>query len=222
MIKLKSLLQEHTDSRPDPSLDAHILQNNVVTISDWLYHGTPYDGLQSMLVEGIHGTEHGEVAEYDTLSTSFNNEVLDYFSEGEGTTGLQFQVKNAKVVVLDNILAFLVTQLPGSGIGLEIDNEEEFENFCQKFNVPISNWKKTPCLPYNYLSSLGVDAFMFEYVLKNYQRGHLPFRDESEVCFIGKQGMALLNKSVTGIWVDGEEFEPSQKQEALQMIQRKI
>lgn len=224
MIKLKSLLKEYDEKKglPDQSLADHITQHNIVTISDWLYHGSPYDGLQSMIIGGVSGTEHGEVAELDTLSTSVNSEVLDYFSEGDGTTGLQFNVQNAKVVVLDDILTFLVTQLPGSGMSAEVDNEEEFEIFCQKFNIPVSNWKHTPYLPYGYLSSLGVDAFMYDYVWRNYQRGHMPFRDESEVCFIGKRGMDMLNKSITGIWVDGEEFEISQKHDALKMIQKKI
>lgn len=220
MIKLKSLLkEEHAKGQPDPLLGAFILQNKVITLSDWLYHGSPYEGLKSMLVDGISGTEHGEVAEYDTISTSVNSEVLNYFSEGEGTTGLQFEVKNAKVVVLDNILTYLVTQLPGSGFSAEIDNEDEFKEFCRKFKIPTDNWKHTPYLPYGYLSSLGVDAFMFDYVWNNYQRGHMPFRDESEVCFIGNKGMSVLNKSMTGIWVDGTEYDVSRKAEALQDLE---
>ena len=126
MIKLKSLIKEtNPTNHPDSSLDSYLLQTRVVIISDWLYHGSPYEGLIEILKHGIGGTEHGEVAEHDTLSTSVNSEVLDYFSEGEGTTGLQFKVENAKVIVLDNILTYLTTQLPGSGMSVEIDNEEE-------------------------------------------------------------------------------------------------
>jgi hypothetical protein len=223
MIKLRSLIREDNHkSMPDSSLANYILQNKVVTISDWLYHGSPYEGLQSMLVKGIWGVEHREVAEYDTISTSINSEVLDYFSEKEGTTGLQFKIDNAKVVVLDEILIYLVTQLPGSGFDAQIEDEVKFEDFCEKFHIPSDNRKGTPYLPYNYLSSLGVDAFTFDYVWNNYKRGRMPFRDESEFCFIGKQGMELLNRTISDIWVDGIEFDLSHKKEALLAIQRKI
>jgi len=222
MIKLKHLLESHGKNLPDPSLAQYIRQNKVVSISDWVYHGTPYDGLKEILINGVYGTEHGEVAEHDAFSTSLNSEMLRMFSEGAGDTGLQFQVKNAQVVVLDDILTYLVTQLPGSGMSAEVDDEEVFAEFCRKFKIPTDNWKNTPYLPYNYLSSLGVDAFMYDYVYSRWSRGmSADVRDESEIAFIGK-GLGKLNKSVTGIWVDGHEYEPEEKAEALRDIEGKL
>jgi hypothetical protein len=175
-----------------------------------------------MLTNGICGTGHGEVAEYDAFSTSLNSEMLAMFSDGDGETGLQFKVKNAKIVVLDDILTYLVTQLPGSGMTVEIDDEERFEKFVRAFKIPTDNWKKTPYLPYNYLSSLGVDAFMYDYVYKRWSKGHsTPMRDESEICFIGK-GFDLLNKSVTGIYVNGNKYELPEKEEALRDIEARL
>jgi len=223
MIKLKQLLESHGTRLPDPSLGQYILENKVVSMTDWLYHGSPLEGLKSIIINGVWGTEHGEVAEYDTLSTSLNSEVLVLFSEGEGETGIQFEVKNANIVVLDDILTYLVTQLPGSGFDAEVDDEEEFERFCERFNVPTDNWKGTPYLPYNYLSSLGVDGFMFDYVYQRWSGGmSAGIRDESEIAFIGKKGLNKLNESISGIYVYGQEYTPEQKTEALEDIEGRL
>lgn len=223
MIKIRPLINESQDQRPDKSLDKYLLENAVSELSEWLYHGSPFIGLTDMLVHGIHGTEHGEVAEYDTLSTSLNPEVLHLFSEGDRETGLQFTVKNARVIVLDDIMTFLVTQLPGSGMDAEVD-EQKLEEFCQRFNVPVGSYRHGPYLPYGYLSSLGVDAFAYDYTWKYWQRfggnrGASMTNDEHEICFIGK-GIPLLQKSITAIYVDGEEFD--KKLPALKAIRKKI
>ena len=220
MIKLKPLTEggKYGDW-PSPLLKEHLLQNAVVSVSDYLYHGSPFDGLVEMIVRGIRGTEHGEVAEHDSFSTSLNSEMLHYFSEGNGDTGLQFKADNIKVVVLDDMMTYLVTQLGGSGYDAQIDDEEKFEKFRQKFDIPIGTHRHVPCLPYNYLSSLGVDAFMFDYVWRMYGSGHMNSNDESEICFIGK-GINKLNNMISGIWVDGEEFE--KKLPALRAIKRKM
>jgi len=207
---------------PSPALKDWLLSNRVGSISEWLYHGTPYDGLKSMLTEGIWGTEHGEVAEYDAFSTSLNSEVIAMFSEGDGETGIQFKVKDAKVVVLDEILTYLVTQLPGSGMSAEIEDEEAFAKFCETFKIPTGNWKHTPYLPYGYLSSLGVDAFVYDYTWKRLQSGHtMRIRDEHEICFIGN-GIQKLNGWIETIYVDGDEFGPEEKEMALRAIAEKI
>jgi hypothetical protein len=220
MIKLKPLTEGGKYGEwPSPLLKDYLLENAVVSMSDYLYHGSPFDGLVEMLVRGISGTEHGEVAEYDSFSTSLNSDILHFFSEGDGDTGLQFKVENIKVIVLDDIMSFLVTQLPGSGMDLKVDDEAKFEAFCQKFDIPVGSHRHVPCLPYGYLSSLGVDAFMFDYTWKRYGSGHIPHNDESEVCFIGKN-ILKLNKMISGIWVDGEEF--GGKLPALRAIKKKM
>lgn len=220
MIKLKTLIAEGIYSQqPDPSLGEFLMQNKVESLSTWLYHGSPYEGLQEMLLHGIYGTEHGEVAEHDAFSTSINSEVLAFFSEGEGETGLQFNVKDARVVVLDDIMTYLVTQLPGSGMEAEVDDEEEFQRFIKMFKVPVGGWKNSAFLPYNYLSSLGVDAFVYDYVWKRMNRGYTGGdRDESEICFIGN-GITKLNNFITGIYVNGEEFDIKDKSQALQALE---
>lgn len=221
IINLKQLLESSEKQLPSPKLESFINKHYVIDFSDWVYHGTPLTGLKEMLTNGIYGTGHGEVAEYDAFSTSLNSEMLA-MSDGDGETGLQFKVKNAKIVVLDDILTYLVTQLPGSGMTVEIDDEERFEKFVRAFKIPTDNWKKTPYLPYNYLSSLGVDAFMYDYVYKRWSKGHsTPMRDESEICFIGK-GFDLLNKSVTGIYVNGNKYELPEKEEALRDIEARL
>ena len=219
MIKLKPLM-EGQEQWPDPSLKQYLLENGVISLSDYLYHGTPFDGLVSMLVRGIWGTEHGEVAEYESFSTSLNSNILHFFSEGDGDTGVQFKVENAKVIVLDDMMSFLVTQLPGSGMDLKVDDEEKFKEFCKRFNIPIGNYKHRPYLPYDYLKSLGVDAFTFDYVWRNQQRGgNHNHNDESEICFIG-EGITKLNKIISTIYVNGDEFD--KKLPALRAIKKKI
>ena len=97
MIKLKEELERQW---PDKSLDKFLLENKVESLSDYLYHGSPLDGVISMLVKGIWGQEHNEVAEHEAFSTSLNSEVLHMFSENEGASGLVFEVENINVIVL--------------------------------------------------------------------------------------------------------------------------
>lgn len=223
MLKLKTLVKEiHSEQRPDASLDKYLLENFVVPFSDFVYHGTPYQGLLSMLTEGIWGTEHSEVAEYDAFSTSLSSEMMHHFSEGNGTTGLGFQIKNARVIVLDDKMTFLMTQLPGSGMSAEVDDEAEFEEFIKRFQIPVGSWKHGPFLPYNYLSSLGVDAWMYDYVYKTLKRGYgMHHNDESEICFIGK-GIGKLNRNIHSIWIDGNEYDPEDKAVAIRVLKEKI
>ncbi len=221
-IKLKTLISESAGwegPQPSPLLGKYILKNMTQKMSEWLYHGTPYDGLLSMLEGGIFGMEHGEVSEHDTLSTSLNSEVLRLFSEGCGETGLQFKVENISVIVLDDMLLKLVTELAGSGFDAQVDDEEKFEEFCQKFEVPAR--RGDYYLPYDYLSSLGVDAFTFDYVWKRWDQGHgAPHNnDEFEICFIGK-GVEKLNGLVSEIYVDGESYD--NKNLAIQAIKEKL
>lgn len=221
MIKLKPLMESQSE-RPDPSLDRYLLDNAVESVSEYLYHGTPFDGLVDMLVHGIHGVEHGEVAEYDAFSTSINSNILHFFSEGDGETGLQFKAENIKVIVLDNIMSKLVSELGGSGISHEVD-DAQFEEFCARFKVPVGSYKHAPYLPYGYLTSLGVDAFMYDYVWKHLQRmggvGGSMMQDETEICFIGK-GIPKLDSMISEIYVDGQDFQ--KKLPALRAIKKKM
>jgi hypothetical protein len=225
MIKLKPLMEMNKyGDQPSPLLKKYLLENKVAELTEYLYHGSPFDGLVQMLVHGFSGQEHGEVAEYESISTSLNSEILHYFSEGDGETGLQFHVKNAKVIVLDDIMTYLVTQLPGSGMSAEVDDEQKFEEFCQRFDIPVGSYRHVPHLPYGYLSSLGVDAFVYDYTWKYWSdfggnRGASVARDEHEICFIGK-GIERLEKSITTIYVDGEEFD--KKLLALRAIKKKM
>src|SRR5271169_4386266 len=124
MIKLKPLMEMNKyGDQPSPLLKKYLLENKVEELTEYLYHGSPFDGLVDMLVHGFHGTEHGEVAEYESISTSLNSEMLHHFSEGNGMTGLQFHVKNAKIIILDDIMTYLVTQEAGSGFDAEIEDE---------------------------------------------------------------------------------------------------
>lgn len=216
MIKLKSLIESSLQS-PSPELASYILKNHTIQFSDTVYHGSPLSGIQEILKHGIYGTQHGEVSEYDTFSTSLNSEMLYLFSESQSATGLEFKISNINVVVLNDTLAYLATRLAGSGISFDIDDEEEFSEFVKIYNIPIDG-RGRAYFPYDYLSSLGVDAWMYEYVYKQWDRG-LPSRarDESEVCFIGK-GIPKLNDSIISIYIDGEEYDYSQKKEVLNLI----
>lgn len=210
MIKLATILRESNTWKrtpPSPLLGNYILSERTQEFSGWLYHGTPYTGLYHMLTEGIYGTEHGEVAEYDTFSTSLNSEVLRLFSEGCGETGLQFSVEHINVVVLNDMLLYLVTQQVGSGFDAPIEDELKFKEFCEKFRVPVERGEYY--LPYNYLSSLGVDAFTFEYVWRRWQNRHSENNhgnDEAEICFIGR-GIEKLNKMISEIYIDGQSYD---------------
>lgn len=218
MIKLKSLLKESLQG-PDKSLGEFLLDHKTTSFSNWVYHGTPLVGLKEMLTNGISGVEHGEIAESISFSTSVNSEIIHYFSEGDGETGLQFQVKNVKLLIVEDILHKLLITLPGSGMDVDVD-EVLFEEFCRQYNIPIDRHGE-PYLPYGYLSSLGIDAFVFDYTWKRMKRGNIPHNDESEVCFIGK-GIDLLNKSIETIYVKGQEFDIKDKVIVLQTIESQL
>lgn len=221
MIKLKTLVKEgyYADKFDSPELKQWILANRMVTINDFLYHGSPLEGLKGMIENGIYGTEHGEVAEYNSFSTSFNSNILHYFSEDGSDTGLSFKANNVKVVVLDNILHFLVTQAGGSGIDIDV-NEEELAKFARTFKLPMDRGE--PYLPYGYLSSLGVDAFTFDYVWQRYSKGHpMPHNDESEVCFIG-DSIDKLNSMVDEIYVDGNSYSLNEQAAAIEDIESRL
>lgn len=215
MIQLRHLIYESIAGKmPSPKLAHFLLKHHVVTQSNILYHGTPKYGLKMMLTEGIYGTQHGELAEYQSFSTSFNSEVLDMFSEGDGTTGLEFHAKDIKILVMDDVIAYLATQAAGSGLELEAD-PKKLQKYVKAFDIPLDRVSKNPCLPYGYLSSLGVDAVVYEYAWKHLQNGGGSVRDESEICFVGK-GIDKLNHCISDIYVDGESYD--RKEDALQAI----
>jgi transposase len=138
-----------------------------------------------------------------------------------GTTGLSFKLNDVKIIILDDILTYLVTRLPGSGMSVDVD-EQQLEEYCERFNIPVGGYSRGPYLPYNYLTSLGVDAFVYEYVW-NSLRGHrnLQHNDEAEIGFIGR-GIEKLNRAIYTIYLDGNEYEPEEKQTVLQELEHYI
>lgn len=226
MIKLRQLVYESTHTqRPSKELDLFLLKNKVHKFSGTLYHGSPASGLKGMILEGIYGTEHGEISENNTFSTSINSEVLHMFSEANHDMGLEFEVKDVTLLVLDDILTKLMAELRGSGMDPEVDDEEEFKAFCEKYQIPKGKgWGRDDeyYLPYDYISSLGVDGFVYDYVWRRIDHGMPPsLRDESEIAFVTK-GIKKLNHMVSQIWVDGQTFEISEKKEALAAIEEYV
>lgn len=220
-MKLKRLLIEINHKQlPDKSLGHFLLNHKVHPFSGTLYHGSPMEGLKEMLSAEIYGQEHNEIAEYESFSTSINPDVLRLFSEGHGNTGLEFNVKNVKLLVIDDMLHHLLIALPGSGMEIEV-GEEEMENFARQYNIPYSDHYGY-YLPYNYVSSLGVDGFVFEYTWKKISSGHWGGdRDENEIGFVGN-GISTLQKSIDAIHVEGESFSINEKSEALIAIQEHL
>ncbi len=221
MIKLKSLIREDiVRSQPNRSLGLYILKNCRKKYAGTVYHGTPLDGLTSMLTTGIGGGQHGELAEYEAFSTSVNPEALHMFSETKGYNGLEFKVSGINLVVLDQFLTKLMTEQPGSGMDADVEDEDAFREFCKYHGVPWGSYGRDVFyLPYNYMSSLGVDAMCYDYVWRRIDRGIPPEpRDESEIAFIGR-GIKKLNRMVDRIWIDSQEYEMSEKNEALAAIE---
>lgn len=214
MIKLRTLVNEALhNQRPDKSFDELLLKTRLHTWSGTVYHGSPPDGVENMLTQGIYGTQHGEIADYDTFSTSINESVLRLFSDGHGITGVEFDVKNINLLVVDDFTHKLLVELPGSGMDVDWIDEDQFMLFCKKFNIPFDG--REFYLPYNYLSDLGIDAFVFDYTWKRMDRGHgYLHNDESEICFV-KNGINKLEGFLTHIFVDSDVFEANQKKEAI-------
>ena len=222
VIKLKRLISEWGDKeRPDQSFDQLLRAERVVDFGDYVYHGSPLIGLKGMLEEGIYGQEHNEVAEYNAFSTSPNSGVLHYFSEGDGDTGLCFKIESAKVLVLDEYLTKLVTELPGSGMSAEVEDEEAFETFCLQYKMPRRKHDGDFYLPYGYIESLGVDAFMYDYAYSMYKRGNIRYNDECEVCFVGS-AIDKLGRHIHQMWVDGNDYDGDDVVAAVRAINEKL
>lgn len=204
--------------RPDASLDEMIRSEKMVSFTGITYHGTSLVGLDGMIRHGIYGQQHGEIAEYDAFSTSLNSNVFSFFSEGDGETGLTFNIQQANIVVLDDILTYLLTSLPGSGIDADVD-EEKLELFVEKYLIPSKDWgSHNAYLPYDYLSSIGADGFVYDYTWKIFLRnsGNLG-NDESEICFIGNY-INRLNSMIEYITIKGSDYETSEKLVALEKM----
>lgn len=220
MIKLTKLINEGSrDIRPSPELDKMLIRTKVHPFSGYVFHGSPLDGLKSILTSRIIGVEHGEIAEYDTFSTSVNDEVLRLFSDGNGYTGLSFDVKNARLLIVDDILHKLLIVLPGSGMDVDVD-PTELEKFAIQYKLPMDRGEFY--LPYDYISSLGVDGFVFDYTWKRIEAGHsMRLRDEHEICFVGR-GIDKLNNEISEIYVNDESFDANQKAEAIEAIEKEL
>ena len=97
MIKLRPLTEWNKyGDQPSPLLKKYLLENKVGELTEYVYHGSPFEGLVDMLVHGFNGQEHGEVAEYETITTSLNSEVLHFFSEGNERLGCSSTLKTPK------------------------------------------------------------------------------------------------------------------------------
>lgn len=207
------VLEANVKSETKPqNLEQYLLEECVETVSGSFYHGTPMDGLVSMLVEGIHGTEHNEFSENDTLSTSANPEMLRMFSERRKDNGLEFAVSSARVLIVDDVLATALTTRRGSGIDFDVE-DEELREFAERFDIPMDD-RGRPELPYDYIESLGVDAFMYEYAYRSMRGGGGRHNDEMELCFVGP-AVSKLSEKIEAIFVDGEEYPAERKAEAL-------
>jgi hypothetical protein len=205
-------------SKKKKSFKKYLIDEWVYNISGTVYHGSPACGLESILTEGIYGKEHGEVSEYNTFSTSFNAEVLRMFSDGDGYMGVSFNVKNAKILVMNDLIAELATAEVGSGLSFDND-EEEMNELVDEYDIP-KNRRGNHSLPFGYISDLGVDGFMYEYVHKKMLFGSFDTRDESELCFLGN-GIARLDKIMESIIIENDEYnpkDPSERMEALNII----
>lgn len=220
-MKYKDFYQHLTESTQpvwdSSKLISYLMENKVNSYSGILYHGTPKDGLLSMLKEGLWGTQHGEISEYNTLSTSINENVLNLFADHDKGTGVEFTVKDKKILVLDEILSHLATRSGGSGIEFDFD-EDEYEEFCREYSIPKNN--RDYYLPYNFFSDMGtVDCIVYDYTWKMiHGRGYQGGNDETEICFVGN-GIDKINKDITGIYIDWDEYDITEKQEAINRLE---
>lgn len=224
MQTARSIIDEaFTREQPSPAL-ADYLRSAAKTWSGTVYHGTPVRGLHAMLANGIYGTQHGELAENDTLSTSLNDNVLSMFSEGDGTTGLDFSVNGIKLLVLDPMLTRLAIERGGSGMIQSLEDEDfgadEFNEFCERYQI-LPKYHGEYAFPYDYLSGIGIDAVVYEYTWDRNERGSGFDRDESEICFLAG-GIEKLNHCIDTIYVCGKPYEASDRASAIADMEERM
>jgi len=177
---------------------------NKSTSDGILYHATSIQALYSICQHRqFHGNPHGITEEQDTLSTSINSNITQYFSSDEHKIMFVFQFKTPfKVFVLPDWLHSIHTSS-----GMDFDaSEEEANALATEYNIEHSQWG----IGENYLENnlpTGYPAFCQEYVYKRYidTGREPPLQDEAEITFLGR-GLDFLFNSISSIIVDNEEF----------------
>jgi hypothetical protein len=183
--------------------------NNLFTTNEYklerdlLYHGTSRENLLSILENGVWGQPHRELDESETLSVSFNDNMIRLFSEDN--CGLVFQVSGS-IFKIPEWLMVAMTIAPGSGAFMDMDEEIALGK-CREYGVPLIKYGSDIVPEHNFISNNMPKDYIgasYEYVLDNLQGLH--HNDESEVIIMGK-GLQLLNNSIITVYIDGEEYD---------------
>jgi hypothetical protein len=169
---------------------------------DFLYHGTSRVNLLSILNDGVWGQPHRELDESETLSVSFNDNMIRLFSEDN--CGLAFQLSGS-IFKVPNWLMVAMTIAPGSGAFM--DEEEGVIDKCREYGVPLIDYMGDEVPEHDFISKNMPENYIgasYEYVLNNLNGLH--HNDESEVIIMCK-GLELLNNSIITVYIDGEEYD---------------
>ena len=193
---MKSFRQFITES--NPTFDQFVL-DHIVTYSGTLYHATYMKNLYDILNDGLHGNSHGELREYETVSTSLNDGVFRLFSDTH--SGLDFEVSDLKIFVIPDWFMKLYTDS-----GLEFDTtEEESMEMVNTYQIPLDSWST---IKHNYLSSVlkrnGIYAACYQYVADGLEHKRFHANDECEIIIFDPD---KLMKDLAYIYIEHEEFD---------------
>lgn len=173
-----------------------------------LYHATSIQAVYSILHGGGFTTNsHGVTNESQTISTSINDNITQYFSSDEHKCMFIFNFIKSKlpVFVLPKWLHSIHTD-----IEFDVDREFALEK-AREYNIPIGRFWE---IPEDFLANnldAKTTAFTQQYVYEQYLKTgrHPPLNDESEITFF-QEGTPMLFDAISYIVLDGEDFADAQ------------
>ena len=190
----------------DKDIKREFLKQEIVPWDEsYLYHGTPPTGLACILKNGLYCAGSHDL-DFCLLSTSNNDNVLTLFSEVHGTTGLVFNPKFKKVLVLDDFWFDALYGMSGSGAADMWDdrvaeNPEDDER-AQKMGL----WDGSE---FKYESGRFLETFLpkdVEAIMFPSFREDKGGNAESEMA-VTTAGMKVLEKAIEYIYIEGKEFD---------------
>ena len=190
----------------DADIKREFLKQKIVPWDEsYLYHGTPPKGLACILKNGLYCAGSHDL-DFCLLSTSNNDNVLTLFSEVNGTTGLVFNPKFKKVLVLDDFWYDVLYGMSGTGAADMWDdrvaeNPEDGER-AEKMGL----WDGSE---FKYESGRFLETFLpkdVEAIMFPAFREDKGGNTESEMA-VTTAGMKVLEKSIEYIYIDGKEFD---------------
>lgn len=174
-----------------------LVKENTYICNDYLYHATSIQAVYSIAkYKEFYFNPIGSINEEETLSTSLNPDIVDFFGKDEHKCRITFKGSPFNVFIIPKWLLYPL----GWYVDDDIDQDE--------LNDYLNNYSLPEQLPYNFLRDNlpnNYMGFMQKYVVDYMDQGRMPYQDEMEITFL-PNGENWLKNSIFDIIVDNESF----------------